>query len=297
MGGGENSNKSDGLHGLDRWSFRVNFIELLCTVPNFSAEFDLSTSQYSRSTVSLGVKYNWNTWHTLPSNQVFNMFEVRPEYRWWFRIKDSKSKLISKEWLGKTAFFAGAYMQGGTYSIKPGTYGIQGPLFGAGASFGFDMPMYSYRKFALDFELGIAAGFLITKLTTYTLSRSGSDYVSVPEKSKAMHFVPYPVFTELKACFVFRSMSIQEKYRKEDHEKIIKRQERKDAREAAKLEKKEKLAQAKAEKAEAKEKIKAEAKTKAAAKADAKAKAKAEKAKAAKPEKKSEKRVRKEGKK
>ena len=48
---------SDRLQGWDRWSFRVNALELLCTVPNFSMEFDLSSSPYARSTLLMAVKY------------------------------------------------------------------------------------------------------------------------------------------------------------------------------------------------------------------------------------------------
>ena len=33
---------SDRITGIDRWSFRANALELLCTVPNFNVEFDVS---------------------------------------------------------------------------------------------------------------------------------------------------------------------------------------------------------------------------------------------------------------
>ncbi|MGN0191188.1 MAG: DUF3575 domain-containing protein [Candidatus Cryptobacteroides sp.] len=215
------------VHGWDRWSFRINALELLCTVPNFSVEFDLSPSPYARSTLSLGVKYNWQTWHTLPPKLVFNMLEVRPEYRYWFRLPKKEGK---KNWFSDKAFFAGAYMQAGNFSIKPGTYGLQGPLYGAGASFGFDFPLYSYRKFALDFELGIAAGLLVSRTDCYTLNRAGTDYIIVPDRSKSWHLVPYPAFTEIKACFVFRTCSIKDKYSKVDQKKLIEKQEKAEAR-------------------------------------------------------------------
>lgn len=215
------------VQGWDRWSFRINALELLCTVPNFSVEFDLSSSPYSRSTLALGVKYNWQTWHSLPPKLVFNMLEVRPEYRWWFRLPKREGK---KNWFSDKAFFAGVYAQAGNFSIKPGTYGIQGPLYGAGASFGLDFPLYSYKKFALDFELGIAAGLLVSGYNAFTISRSGTEYVNVPEKSRKMHLVPYPAFTEIKACFVFRTLSIKEKYTKVDQAKIIEKQEKAEAK-------------------------------------------------------------------
>lgn len=245
------------VHGWDRWSFRINALELLCTVPNFSVEFDLSSSPYARSTLALGVKYNWQTWHSLPPKLVFNMLEVRPEYRWWFRFPKKEGK---KNWFSDKAFFAGAYAQAGNFSIKPGTNGLQGPLYGAGASFGFDFPLYSYNKFALDFELGIAAGLLVSSYNAYTISRSGTEYVNVPEKSRNMHLVPYPAFTEIKACFVFRTLSIKEKYTKVDQAKIIEKQEKaeakaleKEQKAALKAQKKEERAREKEQKAREKE--------------------------------------------
>ena len=241
--------KQDFLHGWDRWSFRVNALELLCTVPNFSVEFDLSSSPYARSTLSLAVKYNWETWHTLPPRLVFNMLEFRPEYRWWFRIKPRDGK---RNWLSNKAFFVGAYAQAGNFAIKPGTYGIQGPLYGIGASFGFDFPLYSYRRLALDFELGVAAGLLVCRSDGFTTSRSGTEYIVVPEKSRSMHLVPYPAFTEIKACFVFRSRSIKDKYVKQDQQKLIEKQEREDAKAAEKERKAAEKERKAAEKAAAK---------------------------------------------
>lgn len=240
---------SDRLQGWDRWSFKVNALELLCTVPNFSVEFDLSSSPYARSTLSLAVKYNWETWHTLPPRLVFNMLEFRPEYRWWFRIKPRDGK---RNWLSNKAFFAGAYAQAGNFAIKPGTYGIQGPLYGIGASFGFDFPLYSYHRLALDFELGVAAGLLVCRSDAFTTSRSGTEYIVVPERSRPMHLVPYPAFTEIKACFVFRSRSIKDKYVKQDQQKLIEKQEREDAKAAEKERKAAEKERKAAEKAAAK---------------------------------------------
>ena len=124
----------------------------------------------------------------------------------------------------------GGYIHGGTYSIKPGTYGIQGPLLGAGALWGYEFPLYTYRHFSIDFELGFAAGLGVTSYTGYSLNRSGSDYIRVPERSKGLHLCPFPIVSELRACFVFRSLSVREKYKKVDAKKLILRQERDEAK-------------------------------------------------------------------
>ena len=44
----------DRIRGLDRWAFRINALELLCTVPNINIEFDLSSSPFNRWSLGLG---------------------------------------------------------------------------------------------------------------------------------------------------------------------------------------------------------------------------------------------------
>lgn len=244
-----------GVYGLDRWAFRVNALELLCTVPNAGVEFDLSSSPYNRLSLGISAKYNWNTYHSLAPKCVFNMFEVRPELRYWYNPKKKDDSSEGNEQLAKKksrqfTYFTGGYISSGSYSIKPGTYGIQGPLFSLGAIWGFDFPMYSYRHFALDFELGLAAGLALTKYDVFTMNRSGSDYVIVPEKSKGMHLCPFPVLTEVKACFVFRTLSIKDKYKKVDAQKMIQKQEQAEQRRIQAEQKAQERAQLKEQKAQ-----------------------------------------------
>lgn len=236
---------SDRITGIDRWSFRVNALELLCTVPNFNVEFDVSSSPYNRWSLGLTAKYNWDTWHSVPPTLVFNMFEIRPEFRKWFRMKPKEG---NDKPTRERAFFLGGYASGGTYSIKPGKYGIQGPLFGAGALFGYDFPLYTYRHFAIDFELGVAAGLAVTSYDGYTMNRSNTDYIEAPGKSKGWHLCPFPVLSEIKASFVFRTLSIKEKYKKVDSQKLIQKQEAEEAKRLAAEQKAEKKAERKAEK-------------------------------------------------
>ncbi len=236
---------SDRITGIDRWSFRANALELLCTVPNFNVEFDVSSSPYNRWSLGLTAKYNWDTWHSVPPALVFNMFEIRPEFRKWFRMKPKEGNAKPTR---ERAFFLGGYASGGTYSIKPGKYGTQGQLFGAGALFGYDFPLYTYRHFAIDFELGVAAGLAVTSYDGYTMNRSNTDYIEAPGKSKGWHLCPFPVLSEVKACFVFRTLSIKERYKKVDSQKLILKQEAEEAKRLAAEQKAEKIAERKAEK-------------------------------------------------
>ena len=98
----------DRIIGLDRWAFRINALELLCTVPNINIEFDLSSSPFNRWSLGLTAKYNWNTTHSVPPPLVFNMFEIRPEFRRWYRLspKEGRSSAANER-----VFFVGGYTE------------------------------------------------------------------------------------------------------------------------------------------------------------------------------------------
>lgn len=83
-GAQETAEKEDySVRGIERWAFRTNALEWLLTVPNFGIEYDLSSSPYNRASVGISAYYNWNTHHTdLPYN-VFNVFMVKPEVRYY----------------------------------------------------------------------------------------------------------------------------------------------------------------------------------------------------------------------
>ena len=225
---------SGSITGVDRWAFKTNAFELLCTIPNVGVEFDLSPSEYNRLTLSLTAKYNPETWHTLSPVTVFNMLEIRPECRWWFRREQGTGKRFSSG-----AFYLGGFFHGGLFSVKLSPTGYQGTLLGAGASFGYDFPLYSFKKVALDFELGASLGVGIVNCQSYTMNSSETDYVYSAARLPGWRVLPYPLLSEIRACFVFRTLSIRDRYKKEDPKKVIRRQERQAAREAARQAKKE----------------------------------------------------------
>ena len=134
--------------------------------------------------------------------------------------------------------------------------------------FGYDFPLYTYRHFAIDFELGVAAGLAVTSYDGYTMNRSNTDYIEAPGKSKGWHLCPFPVLSEIKASFVFRTLSIKEKYKKVDSQKLILKQEAEEAKRLAAEQKAEKIAERKAKK---------KAEKKAEGKVEGKAEKKAEK--------------------
>ena len=72
---------------IDRFSFKTNALEWLLTIPNAGVEFDLSPSAFNRMSIGVSAKYNWNTYHRYVPSTVFNMFDVRPEFRYYYRTR------------------------------------------------------------------------------------------------------------------------------------------------------------------------------------------------------------------
>lgn len=221
----------------ERFSFRTNALEWLLTIPNVGVEFDLSSSQYNRHTLGLTGKYNWNTYHRYAPSTVFDMFDIRPEYRYYYRHTQRAPRAASdtarlsfgrwwKECLWTTARknpmpwranYIGAYVDYAQYAFKLGNAnGLQGQAVGLGISWGYDVPRYQYRKCAIDVEFGFSVGLAVTRYDAFSHTTDGYYYIKIPEKSKNWHLTPFPVISEVKVAFVLRPVSIESKYISED---------------------------------------------------------------------------------
>ncbi len=221
----------------ERFSYRTNVLEWLLTIPNVGIEFDLSSSQYNRHTIGLEAKYNWNTYQRYAPSTVFDMFDIRPEYRYYYRhtqraprAASDTARLGFARWWNERfwttarknprpwrANYIGAYMDYSQYSFKfGGAPGLQGQSVGFGLSWGYDVPRYQYRKCAIDVEVGFSVGLAVTRYTAYSHTTDGYYYVPLPEKSKNWHLTPFPVVSEVKLAFVLRPVSIESKYINED---------------------------------------------------------------------------------
>ena len=216
---------------IDRFAFKTNALEWVLTVPNVGAEFDLSSSEYNRNTIGLTLKYNWRTYHKYAPPYVFDVFDIRPEFRHYYRQKPlsnpkGKQSFIDffttgerrnpKSW---RAYYIGGYVDYASWAFKFSPTGMQGSSFGAGASFGFEIPLYCYEKFAIDLDLGLSIGFQVARYENFTYSSEGDCYLPCTEYVHPYHFVPFPVPTELRVAFNFRPVSVKEKYIKDDPEK------------------------------------------------------------------------------
>lgn len=217
------------------WALKTNALEWLLTVPNLNFEADLSSSPYNKKTLGVTVTYNWQTAHKYTPYYAFNLLDIRPEFRYYFRThlkgKDTKKKNYNdfdewvyyslaerkkpKEW---RAYYMGAYADYANYAFKFSPEGIQGYAIGLGATVGYGIPLYQYKKFAIDLELGASLGFVMTKYDKFAHNSEG--YYYYPTEQKNLHFVPFPVVSELKVAFAIRPVSIKDKYKGEDPAKI-----------------------------------------------------------------------------
>lgn len=214
-----------------RFGIRTNAVDWLLTIPNISVEYDLGNTIRSKRTIGAGIKWNWDTSHKLKPPTVFNILDGRVEWRQYFRTrqrppgvpaKDADFYTRLKEGVFTTkrkaprterAYFWGIYANAAKYSLKFGKEGKQGTAFGAGLSLGYTAPLYGYDNGSLDFELGGSIGLLYTSYDIYTHDAESSSYAFDPAKSKGGHLVPFPVVTDLRVAFVYRFMSVSEKYK------------------------------------------------------------------------------------
>ncbi|MCM1502120.1 MAG: DUF3575 domain-containing protein [Bacteroidales bacterium] len=199
----------EGKPFLNRWAFKTNVLEWALTIPNFSLEFDLSASEYNRSTIGLAAKYNWNTWHSHVPIIVFDMLDIRPEYRYYFRTLGNPAKANNSR--VPAVKYLGAYVDYGRYSFK-WRKGIQGQAVGLGVSYGYALPLYQYDRGALDIDLGFSVGVQVTEYDGYIRDYENNCYAKVAANSSGWHFTPFPVVSELRVALAWRAESVRKRY-------------------------------------------------------------------------------------
>lgn len=202
----------------DMWTVRTNAFEWVAIIPNAGAEFDLTNSIYNRHTLGLTAKYNWRTTHKLVPSLVYDIFELRPEYRYYTCKFDDLLKYI------------GAYANYTRYAFLLGKTGYQGTAAGLGVSGGYVFNLYTFTRGALDLELGASVGLQVTDHEAFTHDRDGYFYKPLPEKSRFWHVTPFPVVSEVRAALCWRHLSATQKYRDEDPLDVHFRQDRESMR-------------------------------------------------------------------
>ena len=284
---GGTQKKEELLTGIDRWSFKTNALDWLLTVPNAGVEFDLSSSPYNRTTLGVSGRCNWNTWHKYNPPTVFNLWDVKPEFRYYWRTRPKgprSGRTAISAWVERDqpkdwrAYWLGFYTSYGGYGMKFTDLGWQGKQASAGFTFGMGLPLYDWgKKGAIDLEIGMSLGCMFSEYENFSHNIDGGFYNYVEGSHVAWHVLPFPVMSEIRVAFAYRTRSIKEKYSKIDQAKIRARQDKEYEEQLAK--------EAEAEAKAAEEKAKAEAK---ATKEQAKAEKKAANSKEAKAERKIE---------
>lgn len=231
----DTSSKVDTLSFAERLSVRTNSVDWLLLLPNVSVEYDLGKYNWNRYSLGVGVRYNWQTRHTYKPAQMYNLCEVRGEFRQYWRtrkiVKDSTSAVTSvmpaRNILQRlfstnrydvkhpnTTYYRGLFVSYSKYSMLLGTTGRQGTGLTAGVLYGILKPLYQFKSGnSLDIEFGISAGLCFTKFDKYRHDRE-SDCYPVVER-KGWHIEPYPVLSEARLAFVYRfgSYPLTRKYR------------------------------------------------------------------------------------
>ena len=227
---------------IDRFAFKTNALEWLLTIPNFGVEYDLFGSEYNSMTVGLNAKYNWNTTHKYDTwsqgfnpgpPTLFNILDIRPEFRYYYRTVAAKKKHSDKFNLERLlkerkhprswrAQYIGAYVNYGNYALKFGKRGYQGDVYGLGASFGYGLPMYEYKKGFIDVELGLSVGLQLAVKDVFVHNPDGFVYMKVKSESEGLHLTPFPVVSEMRVAFAWRSKSIKDKVKEDKDRKRVK---------------------------------------------------------------------------
>ena len=221
----ETSHRIDTLSAADRLSFRTNGVEWLILVPNIGIEYDLGRYNYSRWSIGLNLRYNWQTSHTFKPGAIFNVAEARLELRDYYRIREFTNYITPKKgFLNKllsprretakhpnTTYYRGAFAAYNKFTVKLGSEGHQGNAIIGGFMWGMMKPLYVFRRgHSLDLEFGVAVGVAYAKYDTFTHDAFLDYYPKTGNKTTIL-----PVINDLRVGFVYRpgKYPITKKYR------------------------------------------------------------------------------------
>lgn len=233
----EPTGKTDNA-GINGFTVKTNAVDWVLTIPNLQIGFDLSASPYNQDVLLLGAKFRPRTYHDYAPYLLFNVLDVRPEYRHYYRHTQLESR-VEKDTLGRDsivwekapltstkrkhprpwqAWYIGAYADYTDYCLKFGEYGRQGWAVGAGVTIGFEIPLYEYKTGAVDLDLGLSAGLVAT---TNQAFKNGDDIyryvpVTAADKVRDAPFMVIPMLTEVRATFSWRHKSVRYKYLEPD---------------------------------------------------------------------------------
>ncbi|MBQ2877422.1 MAG: DUF3575 domain-containing protein, partial [Bacteroidaceae bacterium] len=173
--------KSDSIEIKDRLGFHTNALGWLLMTPNIGVEYDIVHTDYKKVSLLLHGRFNPATEQDMSSRYVYNVAGLKAEMRWYYRMRQrnewevdmvrSTKGLFNRLVAGKRlltsrknprtyrAYYIGPYVGYDKFTLKYGSIGRQGTMFGAGVSFGYNIPLYIYNNGSgIDFELGASVG-------------------------------------------------------------------------------------------------------------------------------------------
>ena len=222
--------KLDSLTFSDRISLRTNGFDWMMLLANVGIEYDLGKYNWSRNAIGLNVRGNWNTKHTFNPGVVYNLFEVRGEFRnYWHTRKTSNDlgphrhtyeKILSgrrrRPKHPRTTWYRGGYFAYDDYSFLFGKEGVQGQAYTLGFQYGVLRPLYIFPSGkSVDLDFGFSAGFCLTDYEKYTHDSQTSSYTTIPGSKTGLKIVPFPILTEARVGLVYRvgKANVYTKYR------------------------------------------------------------------------------------
>ena len=220
--------KLDSLTFSDRISFRTNGFDWMMLLANVGIEYDLGRYNWSRNAIGLNVRANWNTKHTYNPGLVYNLMEVRAEFRnYWHTRKTTNDlgphrhtyeKILSgrrrRPKHPRTTWYRGGYFAYDDYSFLFGKEGVQGTAYTLGFQYGVIRPLYIFPSGkSVDLDFGFSAGFCLTDYEKFSHDSQTASYIK--GENMGLKFVPFPVLTEARVGLVYRvgKANVYTKYR------------------------------------------------------------------------------------
>ncbi len=224
--------KLDTLTAGQCFSFHTNMIDWLVGTANATIEVDLAREPYHRWALLGNLKYNWNTRHTINPRNIYNLFElcIEGRYYWHTRsegfiwrpdsnvssIKNAFHRARTRVAVKKNprsyrAYYLGLYGEYDDHTFLCGN-GIQGFGLGVGIAGGFTQPLHQLRHGCLELEVGGRAGLRYTQFEKIHHESVGDAwFTSDGVKKKCV--VPFPVIQDIHVSLVYRLVSSKDKYK------------------------------------------------------------------------------------
>ncbi len=245
--------EGDDVSFKERIAIRTNVVDWVLTTPNIAFDYDIVNTPYDKQSIGVGLKYNWNTYHTYIPKQVYNLFDLRFDYRFYWRqqpydVRQGEEESWELQWLNTAkgwdklrarmncfrgsenpkqhiSIFVGPYVSATTFSIKLGVaddaLGRQGFAMGAGATGGIALPLYGYENgSAIDLEFGGSVGWHYASYDLYLADIESNGYPYVGHRDR---FVFFPLVTDARVSLVYRFRTIAKQHTEIDYALIDRR--------------------------------------------------------------------------